>query len=170
MFKNWRISSLNGVLLAAYFIPAWTVVAFNIMIAPVHGLYERPSIAVALFISDQLHMWGMSTVRAAWLLALSRITVVSFFVVFLVSLCVPRMRKASDEALGIALGIGSVISLASMVMASRVGEMAALRLHVTELLLLLGAAVVLAIEPPAVTPSAEAAPASNQPPRIVHHY
>jgi len=168
MFRNWRISSFNGALLAAYFIPAWTLVAFNITIAPVHGLYEKPSVAVALFMSDQLQMWGMSTVRAAWLLALSRITVVSFFVVFLVSLSVPRMRRAGggDEALGIALGLGSAISLVSMVMASKVGEVAALRLHATELLLLLGAAVVLALEQPAET----AAPASDQSSRIVHYY
>jgi len=158
MFANWRISSVNGVVLAAYFITAWTLVAFNIMEAPVHGLYERPSVAVALFISDHLNLSGMSTVRAAWLLALGRLTVVAFFVIFLALLCIPKTRKAggSDEALGIALFIGSLISLASMVMASKVGELAALRLHATELLLLAGAAVVLVIEGPA-RPRLEAA-------------
>jgi hypothetical protein len=47
-----------------------------------------------------------------------------------------------------ALGIGGVISFASMMMASKVGEIAAMRLHITELLLLLGTAVLMAIEPP----------------------
>jgi hypothetical protein len=28
MFSNWRISSFSGMLLAAYFIPTWTVIAF----------------------------------------------------------------------------------------------------------------------------------------------
>ena len=42
-----------------------------------------------------------------------------------------------------------MISFASMVMASQVGETAALRLHATELLLLLGTAIVLVIERPA---------------------
>jgi hypothetical protein len=158
MFRNWRISSVNGAVLAAYFIPAWTLVAFNIMVAPVHGLYERPSVAVALFISDHLQMSGMSTVRAAWLLALGRLTVVAFLAIFLALSCIARVRKAGgpDEALGMALLIGSLISVASMVMASRVGEMAALRLHATELLLFLGAAIVLVIERPA-GPRAEAA-------------
>lgn len=151
MSRAWRISSLNGALLAAYFIPAWTRVAFNIIVAPVHGLYERPSVAVALFISDHLQLSGMSTVRAAWLLALGRLTVVAFFAIFLALLGLSRIRKAggSDEALGIALGIGGVISFASMVMASQVGEIAALRLHATELLLLLGGAIVLVVERPA---------------------
>jgi hypothetical protein len=45
-----------------------------------------------------------------------------------------------------ALAIGSVISFASMVMASKVGETAALRLHATELLMLLGTAIVLLVE------------------------
>ncbi|MDA9405480.1 MULTISPECIES: hypothetical protein [unclassified Bradyrhizobium] len=160
MFKNWRISSVNGALLAAYFIPAWTMVAFNIMVAPVHGLYERPSVAVALFLSDQLQMSGLSTVRAAWLLALGRLTVVAFFAICLALLVIPRTRRsgASDEALGIALAIGSLISFASMVMASKVGEMAALRLHATELLLLLGAAIVLLIERPDGAPKTVAVP------------
>jgi len=154
MFTNWRIGSVNGALLAAYFIPAWALVAFNIIVAPVHGLYERPSVAVALYLSDHLQMAGMETVRAAWLLALGRLTVVTFFAIYLVLLCIPRIRRngGSDEALGIALAIGSLISFASMVMASKVGEMAALRLHATELLLLLGAAIVVVIERPETAP------------------
>ena len=160
MFGNWRISSVNGAVLAAYFITAWPLVAFNIMVAPVHGLYERPRVAVALFISDHLNLSGMSTVRAAWLRARGRLTVVACFAIFLALLSIPRVRKAggSDEALGIALFIGSLISLASMVMASKVGEMAALRLHATELLLLLGAAIVLVIERPDRPRVATAAP------------
>ena len=47
-----------------------------------------------------------------------------------------------------ALAIGSVISFASMVMASQVGETQALRLHATELLMLLGTAIVLLVERP----------------------
>jgi hypothetical protein len=149
--KTWRISTFNGALLAAYFIPTWTVVALRIMTSPIHGLYERPNIAVALFISDHLHLAAMGTVRAAWLLALGRLTVVAFFALFLVFLARPQVRRAggSDEALAIALGIGSVMSFASMLMASHVGEMAALRLHATELLLLLGTAIVFLVERPA---------------------
>ena len=47
------------------------------------------------------------------------------------------------------LAIGSVISFASMLMASQVGEAAALKLHATELLILLGTAIVLLVERPA---------------------
>jgi hypothetical protein len=149
--KTWRIGTFNGALLAAYFIPTWTIVALRIMTSPIHGLYERPNIAVALFISDHLHLAAMGTVRAAWLLALGRLTVVAFFALFLVFLARPQVRKAggSDEALAIALGIGSVMSFASLLMASHVGEMAALRLHATELLLLLGTAIVCLVEQPA---------------------
>jgi hypothetical protein len=151
MSTNWRIGSFNGALLAAYFIPSWTIIAFNIMISPVHGLYERPNISVALFVSDHLQLAGMATVRVAWLLALGRMMVVAFFALALVFLVRAVIRKSSvsNEALGIALAIGSVISFASMVMASQVGETAALRLHATELLMLLGNAIVLLVEPPA---------------------
>jgi hypothetical protein len=151
MSTNWRISSFNGVLLAVYFIPAWTSVAFKIMISPIHGLYERPNISVALFISDHLQLAAMTTVRAAWLLALGKLTVVAFFAIFLAFITRASIRRTGgcDEALAMALAIGSVISFGSMMMASQVGETAALRLHATELLLLLGTAIVLLVERPA---------------------
>jgi hypothetical protein len=150
MSTNWRISSFNGALLAAYFIPAWTIVAFKIMISPIHGLYDRPNISVALFINDHLHLAAMTTVRMAWLLALGKLTVVAFFAIFLVFTTRPTIRKSGgcDETLAMALAIGSLISFASMVMASQVGETAALKLHATELLMLLGTAIVLLFERP----------------------
>jgi hypothetical protein len=156
---NWRISTFNGALLAAYFIPTWSIVAVKIMISPIHGLYERPNISVALFLSDHLQLAGLTTVRFAWLLALGKLTVAAFFAIFVVFISRAAIRKAGgcDEALALALGIGSIISFASMVMASTVGESAALRLHATELLMLLGTAIVLLVERP-VQASAEADP------------
>ncbi|SDR90621.1 hypothetical protein [Bradyrhizobium canariense] len=153
MFRNWRISSFSGALLAAYFIPTWTTVAFKIMVSPIHGLFERPNISVALFISDHLQLAAVTTVRAAWLLALGKLTVVAFFAIFLVFTARAVVRKTSggDEALAIALAIGSVISFASMMMASQVGETAALQLHATELLMLLGTAIVMVFERPVET-------------------
>src|ERR1700692_1902490 len=151
MSTNWRISSFNGALLAAYFIPTWTIIAFRIMVSPIHGLYERPNISMALFVGDRLHLGAMTTIRFAWLLALGRLTVVAFFAIFLVFITRAAIRKTGgcDEALGMALAIGSVISFASMVMASQVGEPEAMRLHATELLMLLGTAIVLLVERPA---------------------
>jgi len=156
--NNWRISSFNGALLAAYFIPTWTIIAFRIMVSPIQGFYERPNIAVALFVSDHLHLATAGTLRAAWLLALGRLTVVGFFVVFLVLLARPKIRKSGgcDEALSIALLIASVISFVAMVMASMAGEDAALRLHATELLILLGNVIVLAVEGPVQPQTASA--------------
>jgi hypothetical protein len=150
MSANWRISSFSGAMLAAYFIPTWSMVAFRIMISPIHGFYERPNISVALFISDHLQLAGTATVRMAWLLALGKLTVVAFFAIFLVFLIRAVIRKTggAGEALALALAIGSVISFASMMMASQVGETAALRLHATELLMLLGTAIVMLIERP----------------------
>jgi hypothetical protein len=160
--NNWRISSFNGALLAAYFIPTWTIIAFRIMVSPIHSFYERPNIAVALFVSDHLHLATTGTLRAAWLLALGRLTAVGFFAVFLVLLARPKIRKSGgcDEALSIALLIACVISFAAMVMASMAGETAALRLHATELLILLGNAIVLAVEGP-VQQQAASAPADE---------
>jgi|SRR5882757_9104935 len=162
MSSNWRISSLNGALLAAYFIPIWTIIAFSIMVSPIHGLYERPSVSIALYASDYLQLGKIATVRLAWLLALARITVVAFFAAFLALVSFPSMRKSggADEALAVALCLGSVLSFASMLMAAKVGEIEALRMHAAELLMLLGTAIVMLVEQPA-KPVARQAPAAE---------
>ena len=163
MSTSWRIRSFSGALLAAYFIPTWTFIALRIMTSPIHGLYERPNIAVALFISDHLHLAGMDTVRAAWLLALGRLTVAAFFMVFLVFLARPQIRSSggADEALSVALGIGSVMSFAGVLMASQVGEAAALRMHAAELLMLLGTVIVMLVERPAPKPASVSVPSGD---------
>ncbi len=150
MSTNWRLSSFNGVLLAAYFIPTWTIVAFRIVLSPVHGFYDRPNVAVALFVSDHLQLNALTTIRLAWLLALGKLTVVGFFALFLLFVIRAATRRSGgcNEALALAIAIGSAISFASMLMASQVGESEALRLHATELLLLLGTAIVLLLERP----------------------
>jgi hypothetical protein len=107
----------------------------------------------------------MTTVRLAWLLALGKLTVVAFFAIFLVLLTRPSIRKSGgcDEALAMALAIGSVISFASMMMASMVGETAALKLHATELLMLLGTAIVMLFERPAAPQDANNSLSLQQP-------
>jgi hypothetical protein len=150
MAKNWRISTFSGALLAAYFIPAWTVIAFKIMISPIQALYDRPNISLALFASDHLHFAGLAIVRFAWLLALGRMTAVAFLAVFLVFVTRASIRKSggSNEALGLALAIGSLLSFVSMIAASHAGETAALRLHAAELLMMLGTVIVMMVERP----------------------
>ena len=154
MAKNWRISSISGALLAIYFIPVWTMIAFRIMVSPIQGLYERTNISFALFASDYMHLAGMSTVRFGWLLALGRITVVAFFALFLLFLSRPSIRKSGgcNEALAMALEIGVVINFAGVLMASLTGETTALRMHAAELLMMLGTAIVMLVEPPVLRP------------------
>jgi len=151
MSTNWRISSFSGVLLAAYFIPTWAIIAYRIMVSPVQGLFERPNVSAALFISDHLQLASVTTVRLAWLLALGRLTVVAFFAIFVFFAVRALIRKTGGhgEALAIALIIGSVISFAGVLLAAKVGETEALRMHTTELLMMLGTGVVMLFETPA---------------------
>jgi hypothetical protein len=163
MAKNWRISSISGALLAIYFIPVWTMIAFSIMISPIHALYERSNISFALFASDHLQLAGMATVRFAWLLALARIIVVAFFALFLLFITRASIRKSGgcNEALAMALEIGIVLSFAGVLMASLAGETAALRTHAAELLMMLGTAIVMLVEPP-VQPQTDSEAASGE--------
>ena len=161
VFKDWKISTFNGCLMASYFIPAWTIPALKIVASPVQGLfYQRGNIASAMFISDYLQFDPIATVRFAWLLALAKLTTVAFFTLFVVfALRVPtRNRGASDEALAVALTLGGIISFASMLFAAKVGEADALRLHATDLLLILSIGIVMLVE---TAPLPAAAPATQ---------
>jgi len=148
MSKDWRISTFNGVLLASYFIPSWTISAMKIWVSPIRGFYDRTNIATAFYVSDFMTLTSMGTIRVAWLLALSKVIVAAFFLVFLVLAVRAAIRNkgGADEALAFALGLGAFISMASLIAASKVGEMAALRLHASEALLLIGAAILLIID------------------------
>ncbi len=151
MSTNWRISSFNGALLAAYFIPTWTILSYNIMVLPIRTFFERPNVSLAFFAGDYLHLTSIGMTRVAWLLALSRLLVAAFFAVFVLLLTRPRIRTSGgcDEALAVALGLGSLICFTMMIMASLVHEPEAMRLHATELLMLLGTAIVMLVERPA---------------------
>src|SRR5260221_1898163 len=121
MSRNWRISAFSGALLAAYFIPAWTIVAFRIVVSPIQGLYERPNVAVALFISDHLQWAAMTTIRFAWLLALGRLTVVAFFAISVVFIARAAIRRSGGfaETLTVAPSLGSGLPLSGMALASQ---------------------------------------------------
>jgi hypothetical protein len=163
MSRNWRITPFSGALLAAYFIPTWAMVAYEIIVSPVRGLYELPSVSIALFASDHLQLSSITMVRFAWLLALGRLTVVAFLLLFAVSLLRGFIRRTGggNEPLAIALVIGSIISFASMLMASKVGEVDALRLHASELLAMLGTTIVMLFDNPSREPADTAASSSN---------
>ena len=171
MSTNWRISAFNGALLAAYFIPTWAIIAYRIVLSPIHSFYERPNVSLAFFASDYLQLAATGMVRTAWFLALGRLMVVAFFAVFALLLMRSAIRKTGgwDEALLLALGIGSVICFAMMVMASLVHETEAMRLHATELLMLLGTTIVLMIEGPAKPQAEERTdPLTFAEPELVH--
>lgn len=154
---NWRLSTFSGLLLAAYFVPVWTIAAWRIVLSPIQGLFERPNVAVAMFISDHLQVPALMIVRFAWLLALGKLTVVGFFLLFAALMLrrAVRLGRGGDEALGIALGLGCVISFASMMFAVEVNEAAALQLHATELMLLLSTAILMLVDQPPASTSIE---------------
>ena len=148
MMRGWRITTINGLLLALYFVPAWMVAVFRIVMFPIRGIYERANIGPTLYLSDTFHLSTLATVRFAWLLALAKFVVVAYFMIFAVLTLRAKggSRSSGDEALGFAVLFGSILSVASMMAAAQVDEAAAVRLHATESLMLLGAFALLVID------------------------
>lgn len=143
-----RICRTNGLLLAAYFVPAWALASLTIVVSPLHGVYARANVAPSLFINDQLQLSMLGTVRFAWLLAAAKMVVTAFFALSAVlSLrAILRGKGDGEEALAFALVLGAFVSFASMLTARYVGEPASLHLHATETLMLLGGLIVLAVD------------------------
>lgn len=148
MAQGWRITTINGLLLALYFVPVWTASAFKIVIFPIRGIYEKTNVGLALYVNDAFQLSMLGTVRFAWLLVLAKFVVVAYFLLFaaLTFRLEGGKRAAGDEALAFALLLGSCLSIASMLAASSVGEAAAVRLHATESLLLLAGLALFAID------------------------
>jgi hypothetical protein len=167
MTTKWRLGTVNGLLLALYFVPVWTFSAMRIVTFPLRGVYERAHIGPALFLNDYFQLLASGTVRLAWLLALGKLVVVTFFCVFAIFTVRGALTGRGDgrEALGLAVVIGAVICFASMVMASLVGESGAVQLNATESLMLLGGLAILAVDPDAgARASATPAPGPMQQP------
>jgi hypothetical protein len=145
---GWRITTINGLFLATYFVPTWAISASWIVIHPMLGIYERANVGPVTYVSDAFQLSTLGIVRFAWLLVLAKLVVIAFFGVFAVLTWRGRERRPADgdEALVLALMIGGIVSIGSMLAASSVGEPEAIRLHATEALMLLGGFVVFAID------------------------
>ncbi len=157
-----RLGTVNGLLLALYFVPVWTFSAMRIVTFPLRGVYERAHIGPALFLNDYFQLLAPGTVRLAWLLALGKLVVVTFFCVFAIFTVRAALTGKDEgrEALGLAVAIGAAICFASMLMAASVGEAGAVQLNATESLMLLGGLAILAVDS-AADERAAATPASS---------
>ena len=146
--NGWRITTINGLFLVAYFVPTWAISAFRIVIHPMLGIYERAQYRSCHVYQRRLsvHHPGHRALRLA--AGVAKLVVVGFFGLFAVLTLrgKDRNRADGDEALVLALMLGAIVSVGSMLAASSVGEGEALRQHATEALMLLGGFVVFAID------------------------
>jgi hypothetical protein len=145
------MASANGLLLGCYLVPAWSVVVWKIVTAPVRGLFDVANLGPAIFASDILRLMPVDMLRFAYLVALAKFTVIAFFIAaacFTLS-SQPHEQEEGDELLHVALALASIVSTASMALAWWFGEGDALRLHATETLMILSAAIVAVIDLPA---------------------
>lgn len=145
-----RIATANGLLLSVYLVPAWLIAALHIYRNPARGLFDIANIAPTTFAANYLHLDAENLMRFALFMALAKVTVVLFFACF-VSLSIVGAREHSadrDELLHIGLTLAGILSVASMLVAWRYREAEALRLHATETLMIVAAAVVAIVDAP----------------------
>jgi hypothetical protein len=162
--QGWRIATINGLLLAAYFVPAWMISIVRTAIYPLHGIYERSHVGPVRFINETFQLSMLGTMRFAWLFVLAKLVVAGALLLFTVLTFRAKEpdHSAGDEALALAVTIGCVISMGGAVAAQLVGEVDALRLHATEALMMLGALGLLVVDSHSYgVPRREIAPVSE---------
>lgn len=147
---SWRVATGNAMLLALYLVPAWAYAVWKVWAAPVHGLFATANLGPAIFAANYLQLEPVNLVRFALLVALLKFTVVVFFIAFVVFSLSSRddEREEGRELLHVALALASTVSFVSTLLAWRFGEAEALRLHATETLMILSAAIVVIVDVP----------------------
>lgn len=147
---GWRVATANAALLACYLVPAWAFSVWKIWLAPMRGLFDVANLGPAIFATNVLQLGPGALVRFAMLVGLVKFTVVVFFVSFVVfSLSsLADEREEGRELLHVGLALAALLSFVSTVLAWRFGEAEALRLHATETLMILSAAIVVIFDLP----------------------
>jgi hypothetical protein len=147
---SWRVATGNAMLLALYLVPAWAYAVWKIWVAPIHGLFATANLGPAMFAANFLHLEPLNLVRFALLVALAKFTVVVFFIAFAVFSLSSREdeREEGRELLHVGLALAAIVAFVSTILAWRFGEAEALRLHATETLMILSAAIVVIADVP----------------------
>jgi len=154
--RQWPgIGSVNAALVSVYYSLTWGRDAFKALTSPFAGLDDHTHWATAVYFHDRFDSIGVE--RIAAMLGGLKFAVVGLCVAYLVAfvrgLMVGRepARHMVESMLMLATGTILVFAMPALM----AGDPALIRLYVSQFLMVIGAAIVLAVEHPAPRPAEE---------------
>ena len=143
-----RLGAVNFALVAIYFVPAWGVDALRVLRSPFAGFEDRAHAAAASAIRHVFDLGLEGLLRTSNLLAGTKLVVTAGFVAYLIefSRALVMGREPNRETTDIVLLAAAVSVVLWSVPALSLDDVGLIRLHATQLLLIVSAVVVITIE------------------------
>jgi hypothetical protein len=143
-----RLGAVNFALVAIYFVPAWGVDALRVLRSPFAGFEDRAHAAAASAIRQVFDLGLEGLLRTSNLLAATKLVVTAGFVAYLIefSRALVMGREPNRETTDIVLMAALVSVVLWSVPALALDDVGLIRLHATQLLLIVSAVVVITIE------------------------
>jgi len=148
--RRWPcIGSVNAALIAIYFSIAWGSQGYAALISPFMGLDDPAHWTAAAYFRDLLDLRVGGFTRAGALLGGVKFSVAAAFAAYLILFFGGLMvgREPAREIIESVLTLAVIGILIFAVPALAAGDAGATRLYATELLMVIGAAIVLIVEP-----------------------
>jgi Pentapeptide repeats (8 copies) len=161
-----RLGAVNLALISFYFIPAWGGGALRALISPFGGLQDRTHAAAAFYFSELFNFGFSGLVLTSHILAGIKLVSVAAFVAYVIEFARAWVigRAADRETIDVVLILAVVGLVLGALPAMAVGDAAIVRLCATQIALIAGAVMVIAVErnlAAAVADDAVAAPKGN---------
>ena len=142
------LGASNAALISCYFAPAWGIEAIRALTSRLAGLEDRSHADAVVYLRDFFGLGLDGLMRMSGALAGIKLVIAAGFLAYLIEFA--RDFAARREPTGATLDLVLLTGLAAIVFwwlpASALHDVASIRLHATEFLLVIGAMVVVAIE------------------------
>ncbi len=148
MGTNPRLGLVNFALVSAYFVPAWGHDALRVLTSPFNGFEHRAHAVAAIYFRELFDLGLIGLVRVSELLAGLKLVIAAAFVAYLIEFAraLATRREPNRETVDVVLLLALATAMLWMLPALKLGDADLIRLQATQLLLLLGAAVVIMVE------------------------
>jgi hypothetical protein len=142
------LGQINFGLVSAYFMPTWGQDALRVLTSPYNGFEDRTHALAATYIRDLFDFGLDGLIRTSELLAGVKLVVAAAFAAYLIELAraLVMEREPNRETLDVVLLLALAAAIFWIVPALMHGDPNLIRLQATQFLLLIGAAIVIAVE------------------------
>jgi hypothetical protein len=142
------LGQVNFAVVSLYFVPAWGRDALRVLTSPYNGFEDRAHAAAAIYVRDLFDLGLTGLIRASEMLAGIKMVVAAAFLAYLIEFArgLATRREPNRETVDVVLLLGLAAAVIWIVPTLMRGDPDLIRLQATELLMLVGAAVVISVE------------------------